>query len=375
MSSTNYTNFTSNSNLTSSIYNLTVLNETMRSSFPQSYTKAGAIEITFLVFLMIVIIFGNSMVCLAFSSVDRQLRTVTNYFVINLALSDILVGTFSMSFWLCIRTGTIQYSETAGTVYMAFDILCGAASILNLTLISVERTIAVKFPAKHRNLSRNRPIIHGGIASVWIISIILAVLFGFALPALTRTRHLILMLVIITFVIPTMIIIFSYVTIFHSVKTRESFHHTLRYEVRLAAMIGIVIILFLLCWFPFFLFNLLAEYCSCWSASFSKLIPAVKYLHYSNSTMNPIIYAYRNSDYRRAFKKLFYKFMTCGRFARYETRSERAMSARSTLASQAQSAYRETVLAKEPVEGEKFETDCVNGFADEKKPLRNGTSR
>ena len=99
------TNFTSNSNLSSSIYNLTVLNETMRSSFSQSYTKAGAIEITFLVFLMIVIIFGNSMVCLAFSSVDRQLRTVTNYFVINLALSDILVGTFSMSFWLCIRTG------------------------------------------------------------------------------------------------------------------------------------------------------------------------------------------------------------------------------------------------------------------------------
>lgn len=268
--------------------------------------------------------------------------------------------------------GTIQNTHTAAAVYTALDILCGAASILNLTLISVERTIAVKFPAKHRNLSRNRPIIYGGIASVWILSVILAVLFGYALPRLVKSSHVILSVTIIIFVIPTVVIIFSYVTIFHAVKTRENFHHTFRYEVRLAAMIGIVIILFLLCWFPFFLFNLLAEFCACWNSTYAKFIPAIKYLHYSNSTMNPIIYAYRNSDYRRALRKLLYKFFTCGKLARYETRSERAMSARSTLASQAQSAYRETVIeSKEIMENGNYKHECNENLL-ESKTVTNG---
>ena len=253
-------------------------------------------------------------------------------------------------------------------MYTSFDILCGAASILNLTLISMERTIAVTFPAKHRNLSRNRPIIYGGIASVWITSFTLALLFGYILPVLSISEHRILTLTIIIFVIPTIVIICSYGTIFHAVKTRENFHHTFKYEVRLAVMIGIVIILFLLCWFPFFLFNLLSKYCSCWNATYTKYIPAIKFLHYSNSTMNPIIYAYRNSDYRRALKKLLCKFFTCGKFARLETRSERAMSARSTLASQAQSAYRETILeAKEINENGTYKNDCVSSLLDDRR--------
>ena len=268
--------------------------------------------------------------------------------------------------------GTIENTTTATFIYTAFDILCGAASILNLTLISVERTMAVVFPAKHRNLSRNRPIIYGGIASVWVISLTLALLFGYALPVLVKWNHLILTLTIIIFVIPTIIIIFSYTMIFHAVKTRDILHHTFKYEVRLAAMIGIVIILFLLCWFPFFLFNLLAEYCSCWDSAYAKFIPAIKFLHYSNSTMNPIIYAYRNSDYRRALKKLICKFFTCGSLSRIETRSERGMSCRSTLASQAQSAYRETVLeAKDvPINGT-CNHECELGLL-EAAPYKNG---
>ena len=230
--------------------------------------------------------------------------------------------------------------------------------------------MAVVFPAKHRNLSRNRPIIYGGIASVWIVSVALAVLFGFILNDAANTP--ILTLTILIFIIPTVIIIFSYVTIFYVVKTREHFHHTFKYELRLTAMIGIVIVLFLLCWFPFFLFNLLARYCPCWDTRYVKFIPAIKYLHYSNSTMNPVIYAYRNSDYRRALKKLLYKVFTCGSFSRLETRSERAMSGRSTLASQAHSAYRETVLeAKDSSMNGTYTHDCEHGLL-EVPPYKNG---
>ena len=92
-------------NITNLTGNISISNITMKPR--QTYAKAGPVEIFFLVCLMIVIIFGNGLVYLAFSTVDRKLRTITNYFVINLAVSDILVGTFSMSFWLCLRTGKL----------------------------------------------------------------------------------------------------------------------------------------------------------------------------------------------------------------------------------------------------------------------------
>ena len=93
-----------NTNLSRAL-NLTVANSTNNTN--SVYTVADPVEICFLIILMVVILFGNSVVCCAFSTVERTLKTVTNYFVINLAVSDILVGTFSVSLWLSLRTGKI----------------------------------------------------------------------------------------------------------------------------------------------------------------------------------------------------------------------------------------------------------------------------
>ena len=50
-------------------------------------------------------LFGNLLVILAFMFGSRNIRTYTNYFVVNLAVSDLMVGCVSLPFWIVFRSG------------------------------------------------------------------------------------------------------------------------------------------------------------------------------------------------------------------------------------------------------------------------------
>ena len=60
------------------------------------------IEIISLSIITLMIIVGNAMVILAYYTGPRRLRTRTNFFVINLAVSDIMVGLISVPFWITV---------------------------------------------------------------------------------------------------------------------------------------------------------------------------------------------------------------------------------------------------------------------------------
>ena len=69
------------------------------------YLSGNLVEVIFLCIIGILILLGNSLVILAFMKGSRRLRTGTNYFVINLAVSDIMVGCICLPFWVAVRLG------------------------------------------------------------------------------------------------------------------------------------------------------------------------------------------------------------------------------------------------------------------------------
>ncbi|XP_061554575.1 5-hydroxytryptamine receptor 1A-beta-like [Phycodurus eques] len=68
--------------------------------------------------------------------------------------------------------------------------------------------------------------------------------------------------------------------------------------------LGIIMGTFILCWLPFFIVALVMPFCkeSCYMPRW--LEDVINWLGYSNSLLNPIIYAYFNKDFQGAFKKI-----------------------------------------------------------------------
>lgn len=74
-------------------------------------------------------------------------------------------------------------------------------------------------------------------------------------------------------------------------------------EKKAALMVGILIGVFVLCWIPFFITELIVPLCSCdippiWKSVFL-------WLGYSNSFFNPLIYTAFNKNYNNALRNLF----------------------------------------------------------------------
>lgn len=195
---------------------------------------------------------------------------------------------------------------------------------------------AVKFPTKHFNLSVH-PVMAVIIIS-WSIGMLLTGLkFAMSLKIYTA------FIFVLAFCIPSIIIIVCYCIIFHAaVKMMKASNQTgkLTREIHVAKTVSVIISLFIFCWLPFFVVNMIYIYCkeNCddkpiWPAYLTKLI------HYSNSMMNFFVYAVRSPDFRRSFKAILFKCNTSGLRERIRTFSESiaSIAARSRTSSERQS--------------------------------------
>ncbi|KAI4879666.1 hypothetical protein NFI96_009448 [Prochilodus magdalenae] len=89
----------------------------------------------------------------------------------------------------------------------------------------------------------------------------------------------------------------------HEKNTEAKRKLALARERKTVKTLGIIMGTFILCWLPFFIKALVMPFCpSCQMPVW--LMDVINWLGYSNSLLNPIIYAYFNKDFQSAFKKI-----------------------------------------------------------------------
>ena len=275
-----------------------------------------------LIFINLIVVIGNILVLLAVYC-ERSLRTATNYFIFNLALADLLLGTLVLPFSGAYEVLQVwPFGNVFCDVWAAVDVLCCTASINSLCCISIDRYIGVTRPLQHKLIMRHRRAIFICIF-VWLFSFLIAVgpLFGWRPPKikpmdcpLSDSIDYVMFSVAGSFYIPLVIILVLYARIYCEVVSRESGNmgsirqasfrrkgqngntgiqlrvhvgsqrgpsgsrssnrRDMRYrntpaaqrilnfnrEKKVAKTLGIVVGVFILCWFPFFFLLPLSKY-------------------------------------------------------------------------------------------------------------------
>ena len=137
----------------------------------------------FLSMFALVTIFGNCLVILAVLR-ERHLRGSTNYLIVSLAVADLVIGAVVMPFAISLEV--LQQRWLFGRdwcdVWHSFDVLASTASILNLSIIALDRYLAITNAIRYpQRMTTHRIMLL--ISLVWVLSA------AISFPAILWWRH------------------------------------------------------------------------------------------------------------------------------------------------------------------------------------------
>ncbi|KAK9526016.1 hypothetical protein VZT92_016676 [Zoarces viviparus] len=175
--------------------------------------------------LILLTILGNVLVCLSVLT-ERSLKTATNYFVVSLAVADLLLAVLVLPLYVYSEfLGVWTLSTFICDALMTMDVMLCTASILNLCAISVDRYIAVVVPLRYnRNQFSVRQL--ALIAATWVLSLGVAspVLFLNQVPARDPSvcrledERFVVYSSVCSFFVPCPVMLFLYYWIFRGLR-------------------------------------------------------------------------------------------------------------------------------------------------------------
>uniref|UniRef100_A0A8C2GFS3 G-protein coupled receptors family 1 profile domain-containing protein n=1 Tax=Cyprinus carpio TaxID=7962 RepID=A0A8C2GFS3_CYPCA len=248
-------------------------------------------------------VFLNLLVIISISHF-KKLHTPTNLIILSLAVADMLVGLVM----------PIEASRLIEICWFFGDTFCGLflvitglvtlTSLSNLFLIDVDRYVAVCHPLLYpQKITMNKTLI--SICLSWVCSSTYSTAFVISLRTNMCYGECSFMMsfawrvtdLIMYFIFPCILIISLYLKIFYVVQQQVKVINTLmkggkcvnegsvrrKSESKAALTLGIIVTVYLLCWIPYYICSI--------SAVSSTTINVLTWFVFSNSGLNPMVYA------------------------------------------------------------------------------------
>uniref|UniRef100_K7F3E7 D(3) dopamine receptor n=1 Tax=Pelodiscus sinensis TaxID=13735 RepID=K7F3E7_PELSI len=181
--------------------------------------------------LILAIVFGNVLVCLAVLR-ERTLQTTTNYLVVSLAVADLLVAMLVMPWvvYLEVTGGVWNFSRACCDIFVTMDVMMCSASILNLCAISIDRYTAVVMPVQYQcgtgKKSCKRVSIMIGMVWMLAFAVSCPLLFGFNTtgdPSVCSISNpdFVIYSSVVSFYLPFVVTLLLYVRIYFVLRQRQ----------------------------------------------------------------------------------------------------------------------------------------------------------
>ncbi|XP_069983806.1 neuropeptide SIFamide receptor-like [Penaeus vannamei] len=282
---------------------------------------------------------GNSFVVAVVVRAPRM-RTVTNVFIANLAVADLLVNIIVLPTTLI--ANTLSAWVLGLFICKAVTYLQGvsvSASINTLVAISVDRALAICYPMKCQITSRTCRSI---IVVIWAFSLTITLPWAifFTLHPIPDTDimvctenwpdkqseglYFVLANLVMCYLLPLTVISICYILIWMKVWRRKLPGERQdvgvammmqRCKIKVIKMLLVVVILFALSWLPLYVIFARLKLGSEPSLTEERIIhvlaPFAQWLGASNSCINPMLYAFFNDKFRAGFKAILVSRACC----------------------------------------------------------------
>uniref|UniRef100_A0A3Q3IMH5 G-protein coupled receptors family 1 profile domain-containing protein n=1 Tax=Monopterus albus TaxID=43700 RepID=A0A3Q3IMH5_MONAL len=279
---------------------------------------------TFFGLIMLVGLVGNSLVIHVVTK-HQQMKTVTNFYIVNLAVTDILFLVCCVPF-----TATLYplpswiFGEFMCRLVNYLQQVTAQATCITLSVMSVDRCYVTVYPL--RSLRHRTPRMALAVSvSIWIGSFLLLIpvavyqrleagyWFGpqtycsKVFPSAHLQRAFIVYSFLTVYVLPLLTIATCYAFMLKRMGQPSVSPIDSSYQVRerlMSRMVVVMVALFLMCWGPIQVCILLQAF-GFRSYVLYKLKIWGHCMSYSNSSINPLVYAFMGSNFRKAFTHAF----------------------------------------------------------------------